>query len=331
MAAEGNRGRLWIVAPVYYDARPFVRVRAEVRGLVDRDPALSGLEPRFVVLDDSGGQDSEVSLLREFDDVLVIESPFNLGHQRGLVYALRKLAPGLESDDLVVTMDSDGEDRPEDLPRLLSPLTSFDSGPSIVLAKRTQRRISFGFKLLYVGFRLMFRALTGRTVRSGNYAAFRGRVAKRILPHPAFDLSYSSTLLSLGLPLAFVPCARGERYEGDSRMGRERLFIHGLRMLMPFADRIATRALILFATIVAVSFALMLAVVAVKVFTDEAIPGWATFTLLGVLTLSVVALGNFVTLFTVFSQSRAISLANLEQEEAVSERESAGIAPGAAD
>lgn len=331
MEPEGTRARLWIVSPVYYDARSFVRIRAELRELIDGDPALRGLESRFVALDDSGGQDPDVSLLRELSDVIVIEAPFNLGHQRGLVYALRKLAPELEDDDLVATMDSDGEDRPQDLPPLLSALASSDPEPSIVLAKRTQRRTSVGFKLLYVGFRLMFRALTGRTVRTGNFAVFRGRVAKRTLQHPAFDLSYSSTLLSLGLPLAFVPCARGERYEGDSRMGRERLFIHGLRMLMPFADRIATRALILFAAMVALSIVLMIAVVGVKLFTDEAIPGWATFTLLGTLILSVVALGNFVTLFTVFSQSRAISLAHLEQDEAVSGLEPAGIAPGAAD
>ena len=51
--------------------------------------------------------------------VTVLQPPFNLGHQRALVYALRKALPQIADEDAVVTLDADGEDRPEDLPRLL--------------------------------------------------------------------------------------------------------------------------------------------------------------------------------------------------------------------
>jgi hypothetical protein len=53
-------------------------------------------------------------------------------------------------------------------------------------------------------------------------------------------------------------------------------------------------------------------VVGIRLFTNTAIPGWAIGTLLGLVILSFVALGNFVVLFAVFSHSRGISLANLE-------------------
>jgi uncharacterized membrane protein len=62
----------------------------------------------------------------------------------------------------------------------------------------------------------------------------------------------------------------------------------------------------------ALGITLALVVVGIKVFTNLGIPGWATATLLGLLILSFVALGNFVVLFAVFSHSRGISLANLE-------------------
>jgi hypothetical protein len=52
-------------------------------------------------------------------------------------------------------------------------------------------------------------------------------------------------------------------------------------------------------------------VVVVKLF-GGGIPGWATFTVLAALIVSLVALGNFVTLFVIFSQNRAVSLANIE-------------------
>ena len=64
----------------------------------------------------------------------------------------------------------------------------------------------------YILFRLAFRALVGFVVDSGNFAAYHGWVLRNVLTHPNFDLCYSSSLLSLGLPIVRVPCARGARY-----------------------------------------------------------------------------------------------------------------------
>ena len=96
-------------------------------------------------------------------------------------------------------------------------------------------------------------------------------------------------------------------------MNTLRLFMHGVRMLVPFTDRIAARALAAFAGIFGVGILLSLAVLVIRLTTTSAIPGWATATLLGVLTLSFIALGNFLVLFFVFSHSRGISLAGLEE------------------
>jgi hypothetical protein len=96
-------------------------------------------------------------------------------------------------------------------------------------------------------------------------------------------------------------------------MGYRKLMLHGLSMLMPFMDRIVLRALVAFTVTLAVAVAAAVAVVAVKLTTDTAIPGWATYTLLLLVVLSFVALGNLALLFSVFAQNRAISLAELER------------------
>ncbi len=252
--------------------------------------------------------------LAELDDVTVLQPPFNLGHQRALVYALRKALPRIADDDAVVTLDADGEDRPEDLPRLLATLTGRPPAERrVVLALRTKRRESIGFKVLYRLFRLLFRSLTGATVRSGNFAAMPGAIAKRALLHPTFDLSYSSAILALDLPVEFVPCERGERYEGRSKMTYGKLAMHGLRMLMPFTDRIAIRALAAFVFFGILGALLAAVVVCLKLFTSSAIPGWTSYIALGALIVSLVALGNFVSLFVLFSQTRAVSLASIEE------------------
>jgi polyisoprenyl-phosphate glycosyltransferase len=181
------------------------------------------------------------------------------------------------------------------------------------VARRTKRSESFRFRVMYFFFRILFRTLTGVTVRNGNYAAYRGWLARRMLRHPYFDLCYSSTLVSLDLPVTAVPIARGTRYSGHSRMNLFRLLMHGIRMLTPFTDRIAIRALTAFTAIFGIGILLSLAVVGTKLFSSAAIPGWATATLLGILVLSFNAVGTSVVLFAVFSHSRGVSLAGLEE------------------
>jgi hypothetical protein len=305
--------RLWIVCPSYTDVAAFTILREKLLEVVRNDEVLAKQAVQFVVVDDTGGYDSDIDHLRVLDDVLIVTPPFNLGHQRAIVYGLRIIAPKLQESDLLVTMDADGEDRPEDLPLLLAPLLKFpNERKNLCVARRTKRHESLQFRVMYLFFRIAFRAFTGVTIRNGNYAAYTGWLAKRILLHPHFDLCYSSTLVSLDIPVVPVPCPRGERYAGHSRMNLLRLFMHGIRMLMPFTDRIAIRALTAFTAVFGIGILLSLGVVAIKVFTSAAIPGWATASLLGMLTLSFLALGNFVVLFVVFSHSRGIALSDLE-------------------
>ena len=85
----------------------------------------------------------------------VLQPPFNLGHQRGIVYALRKMLPRIADDDAVVTMDADGEDRPEDLPRLLAALARGETADRLAggagAADRNATSRSL-FKIFYRGF-----------------------------------------------------------------------------------------------------------------------------------------------------------------------------------
>jgi polyisoprenyl-phosphate glycosyltransferase len=313
VVASGEE-RLWIVCPSYSDVEAFTLLRERILEVLRASPAHRARPVRFVVVDDTGGFDPETDCLRGYGDVTVISPPFNLGHQRAIVFGLRLVESAIDEADLVVTMDADGEDRPEDLPLLLEPLLE-GSGDRrrLSVARRTKRTESIRFRVMYFFFLIMFRTLTGVTVRNGNYAAYRGWLARRMLLHPYFDLCYSSTLVSLDIPVTPVPLPRGTRYAGRSRMNLFRLLMHGIRMLTPFTDRIAIRAMTAFTAIFGIGVLLSLALVATEVFTSASIPGWTTATLLGILVLSLSAVGNSVVLFAVFSHSRGISMAGLEE------------------
>jgi polyisoprenyl-phosphate glycosyltransferase len=304
---------LWVVCPCYRDVASFVILRTRILEILASEQVVASSDVHFVVVDDTAGYDNDIDQLKGYSDVRVITPPFNLGHQRALVFGLRLILAEVLESDVIVTMDADGEDRPEDLVRLTGSLIATPNERGMLcVARRTKRSESLRFRILYFFFRAMFHTLTGTTVRSGNFAAYRGWLARRMLTHPYFDLCYSSTLVSLDMAVTAVPCPRGKRYAGRSRMNMLRLFTHGVRMLMPFMDRIAVRALTAFSAMFALGITLSLVVVGIRAFTDAAIPGWATATLLGLLIVSFIALGNFVVLFAVFSHSRGISLANLE-------------------
>jgi polyisoprenyl-phosphate glycosyltransferase len=307
---------LWLVVPVYFDVPAFEVLRRRLLDQAATVEELAGAEVRLVVVDDSAGRDPELAALTKLEDVEVVTPPYNLGHQRTLVYGLRRISAAIRERDLVVTLDADGEDRPEDLPRLVAPvLRSEPSELAVSLALRTHRTESPLYKLYYLCFRALFRILTGTTVRTGNFIAYRGRVARRTLGHPYFDVCYSSTFLILDIERTFVPCPRGSRYAGESRMNTGKLAIHGLRMLMPFLDRIAIRALGALTTLFVIGLVGALAMAVIALATDWAIPGWAGYAAASLGILALLAIVNSVVLFAVFTQSRAVALGDAGERD----------------
>jgi hypothetical protein len=294
--------RLWFVCPMLRDTESFLRLRTE---LTSHCVGAGYSAPHhYVVVDDSSGTDPEVERLDGCGDVTVLTTPFNLGHQRAIVLGLRFVAPEVDPTDIVVTMDSDGQDQPADVPRLVDALIG--SRRPLALAIRTRRTEPFGFRLMYVCFRVMFRLLTGTTVRSGNLAAQRGSSLVATIDHPSFDLCYSSTLLALRRPTATVPCARGDRFAGASRMNRHSLIAHGMRMLLPFSEAIAVRMLVLAGASLLV-LATFLGLVAGGVFGDPSTAALLAPTV-GLAVVFLAAFTAFVVLFSGFSQASAIAM-----------------------
>jgi hypothetical protein len=318
--------RLVIVCPVYRDAAAFAELRRRVQRVAAELASVS--EVRFVVTDDTAGEDDALAAMRGRDTEVLVP-PYNLGHQGAIVFALRELAPLLRPDDIVVTMDSDGEDRPEDLPALLAPLTDdADDLFLVAVARRTRRQEALVFRLSYLVFKAVFKLLTGVVVRSGNFAAMRGALVVAAIGHPSFDQCYSSSLISLPFRRRDVPIARGTRYSGQSRMGFIKLVTHGMHMLMPFLERIAVRCLLLssmaggltLAAIVVFAAALMLGNGVPGAWVDQTVfVRWAPL-LIGLLVAAGFGVMGALTLFAAAAPARARSVRVLHAEHSLGAR-----------
>lgn len=304
------KANLWIVTPCYFDVLSFSRLREDISSSMQTLNHHYKLQ--FVLIDDTAGLDDRIKNMLTTPDTLIITPPFNLGHQRAIVFGLRHLASRIQEDDLVVTMDSDGEDRAVDLPVLMQALNENKDLHKIIIARRTKRKVSWKFRLMYSAFILMFRTLTGRILRSGNFALMPGATIKKVIFHPYFGLCYSSTLVNINIPVISVPCERGLRYFDQSKMGYFNLIMHGFRMLMPYIDRIAMRAiiasgiLIFFCGFAGVLFLFL------KLLGLVSISVWFLFILAMGFVLSCLFLGIFLLLFTVFVQLQSSVLTKID-------------------
>jgi polyisoprenyl-phosphate glycosyltransferase len=181
----------------------------------------------------------------------------NLGHQRaiavGLVYVYEN-----RPCQAVIVMDSDGEDRPEDIPRLLDRF--HQGGPnSIVFAARSKRLERFPFRILYHLYRVIHRLLTGDPVRVGNFSVVPFECLAKLAVVPEIWNHYAAAVIRSRIQFSSIPIPRGKRAAGKSKMNFTSLLLHGLSAFFVYGDIVGARLL------VAIALALILETVLVAV------------------------------------------------------------------
>jgi len=171
-------------------------------------------------------------------------------------------------------MDSDGEDRPDDLAALLA--ASRSQPGHIVFAQRAKRSEGGSFRFAYFLYRHAFRLLTGRTISFGNYVLVPALAVRRLVHMPELWNNLAATIMRSRLRYAEIPTERGTRYAGRSHMDPVSLIVHGLSAMSVYTDMIFVRVLIAAAAVAGLSMLGILGVAITRFATDLAIPGWAT-------------------------------------------------------
>ncbi len=238
----------------------------------------------------------EVASLKEVEILCLLG---NVGHQRAIALGLCYVQFNRPCD-FVVVMDGDGEDKPEDVPKLLKSLESDDSNLA-VFAERQARLESAGLRAGYILYKMFHRILTGLPIRFGNFSALRFSVLARLTMKPELWVHYAATALLSRIPFIALPLNRGKRLGGNSKMQLETLVYHGLSAISLYPT---LNVRILFGSFV-ISILLILGAaiaIAIRFTTDLAIPGWTT-TLLG-LSATLLCLVTFTSFLFIFLNLR---------------------------
>ncbi|MGB7340457.1 MAG: glycosyltransferase [Phototrophicaceae bacterium] len=197
----------------------------------------------------------------------------NLGHQRAIAIGLVYLATHYDYHQVIV-IDADGEDCPADVAKMIA--MSADYPDNVIVAQRERRSEGWVFALFYRLYKATFRSLTGKLIDFGNFCLIPKNALAGLVYHAGLWNHLAATVVASRVPITKMPANRCERYAGQSSMNFTGLVIHGLSAVSIFLDQIAVRMIIL-AVIASILVGLgLVAVVMIRLFTDLAIPGWAT-------------------------------------------------------
>jgi hypothetical protein len=172
-------------------------------------------------------------------------------------------------------MDADGEDRWQDVPRLIEAFR-LGRGTKAVFAERRKRLESPFFRIGYSCYRQVHRVLTGIAVKVGNFSILpRNHVSVLVATSELWN-HYAAAAFKSGLPLATLAADRGQRLAGKSAMDVTALVTHGFNAMSVFREIVGTRLLLATAALSAIVVALLVVGAGIALATGFAIPRWAT-------------------------------------------------------
>ena len=266
-----NKPRVWIVSPVYNDWESAAELVGSASKMMIASHKLS-----IVFVDDAS---SHRTALREFinhvkkasphfPEVFILQLSSNSGNQRALIEGLTYLnSKKIGERDLIVTMDSDGEDKVEDIPKLIAARSKNES--SVVVAKRGKRHQSPGFLIWHIAFKFIFKLLAKEDLDFGNFMCFdKTTLTKFSSSSIQGHISLPGILLSSKIDFGRIKLDRGRRLHGKSKTNKEGLILWGISTLSPVSKIVSARIL-KFSVITAIClFLLAFTILALRLTTD---------------------------------------------------------------
>ncbi|MBD3243889.1 MAG: glycosyltransferase [Chitinivibrionales bacterium] len=229
----------------------------------------------------------------------------NQGHQRAIAVGLCFLRQQCNCE-YVAVMDGDGEDDPHGIPVLIREAKSV-SNSAVVFARRAHRHEGALFKLLYLFYKGLHRALVGKSMAVGNFSVIPAKLLPSVVVISEIWNHYAAGIRHARTPYIEVLLSRAKRLAGHSRMGLVNLITHGLSSIAVYSEVVGTRVILGIISLLSILVALLLTVVAVRLFTDLAVPGWATYTsgLLIILMSQLVLIGMIFSMITLSNRNSA--------------------------
>ena len=290
--------RLGIVVPCCNEEQVLRETTRRLLTLLDRliSAGLIAHNSRIYYIDD-GSRDGTWSLIKfiahENSQVGGIKLSRNCGHQSALLAGLYSV-PG----DAIVSIDSDLQDDVDTIEMMVNECIN---GADIVYGVRDDRTTDTYFKreTAQVFYRMMGLLGVEAIYNHADFRLMTRRAIEALKGYREVNLFLRGIIPLIGFPSAKVTYTRGARVAGDSKYPLRRMLSlawEGVTSFSVIPLRIVT---VLGTVIFALTVLMSLYVIGVRLFTDQAIPGWAStvlpiYLLGGIQIMSIGILGEYL-------------------------------------
>ena len=265
-----HQKNIYCVSPVFNDWESFLILAGNIKKL---QPAMPDYSFKLIAVNDGSTNDNTTPNYGLPYTQLNLK--VNVGHQRAIAVGLQYVYNEVTDADFIVVMDSDGEDIPEHIPALIEKAESTNRA-KIIFAQRKKRQESALFKTGYFFYKGIFRFLTGQTISFGNYSVIPKKLLTKVVHQNNIWNHYSGGIIQSRIPFDTLLLDRGKRYSGESKMRFSNLILHGLSSIAVYFDYLSIKVLRYSVGAIAICFLAVLYILYQKIFTDNAIPGWAS-------------------------------------------------------
>jgi Glycosyltransferases involved in cell wall biogenesis len=280
--------RYGIIIPCFNENNTIIRFVSEVESV------LNTIDESFecIVVNDASTDDT-LYMLKEYqanfhsnrNKLTVLSLNYNVGHQgaiyQGLLYASKR------HFDYVIVMDGDGEDDPNVIRELIQV-----KGYDIVHVIRGKRSENLLFRTLYTFYKKLFKLITRKSMKIGNFGMINRKVVFNLVD--SSFIHFAANLSKLKASSAHIVADRRKRLGGSSKMNVESLVYHAFKSFVVYAEDLLMLFLKLFVILAIGIFGLILYIIYQKLFTNNAILGWASTLTSSLFTTAMLSMGFFV-------------------------------------
>lgn len=263
-----------IVIPIYNEEDNIPELYLRLKKVIDTDFKDFGYEIIFV---DDGSQDKSFELIEGIHqgdgNVKIIQFSRNFGHHiavtAGLDYA---------RGDLIVTMDGDLQDQPEEIISLYNKLKE---GHDVVYAERVNKKFNFGKRFLSSLFNIIIKKLIDEkiVINSTIFRIMTRPVAENMKQLRECNRYVIGMIGWVGFKHASQKVEHGKRCKGKSKYGFSKQFLLALDAIFSFSNRPLKMATLMGFFISTVTFIYGLYIFFSWLFYNKQIPGYASIIL----------------------------------------------------
>lgn len=195
---------------------------------------------KVLIIDDNSSEKNGYNLNKNkfFKEIKIISLKKNVGSQKAIATGLKFISNLKNKKERnFIIMDSDGEDDPKKIKDIIKLI---DKNPNIetITMKRTLRKESFFFSILYEIHLIVTILFTLKYIRFGNFSFLNKKVINEITKKKELWLAYSATLKKYFNSNNSISAPRRKRISGKSKMSYFGLIIHSLNIQYVFMKNI---------------------------------------------------------------------------------------------